>query len=384
MGSSDSQVVARLDAVFDGFVVDGNVVGASVAVSREGDKIYMRCDGFADRESGRRVTADSLYRLASLTKLVTSVTALSLWDEKRLDLAEPVRTYLPWFETRLADGTPADITLSELMSHSGGLTYGFLGAVDGPMVAAGVSDGLDDARLSLAENCRRIATVPLICAPGSAWNYSVSTDVLGAVIEAVTGEPLPQAVSARVTGPLGMVDTAFTAVDPARLTKAYAIRPDGVVPMSDPQELPSSTGGIVRYSPGRALDSQAFPSGGSGMVGSLDDYLALLEAIRTGGAPILSPEAVRLLVTDQVAGLDVPMAGAGWGFGHGVAVLRDPAAAGTARGEGAWRWAGVYGLSYWVDPASGTSAVSMTNTAGTGKPGHFHDSVTRAVHPDAA
>ena len=361
-------------------VETGRVTGASLRVVHRGNEICARTAGWADRDAKRPVDDDTIFRLASLTKALTSAAAMVAVERRLLAVDAAVRDYLDWFTPSLPDGGESKMTVRHLMTHTGGLSYGFLGAIDGPYVAAGVSDGLDEGRLDLEENIRRLAKLPLIAAPGERWNYSLSTDVLGLLLQTVFGKPLQEVIAETVTGPLGMRDTAYV-TDPQRLVRAYYANGEAeALPMADVQLLPSSSGGRVRYAPGRAVDSGAFPSGGAGMVGTARDYIAFLEAMRKGGKPLMSNDFARLMTTDCIAPLEVNSLPPGWGFGLGVAVMREPAKTGSPLPVGTWRWSGVYGLTYFVDVENQLTVLSMTNTAGTGAKGHFHDQVIAAVY----
>lgn len=212
---------SRIDAVTDGAIAAERIVGAVVLVMRDGETIHARAAGFADREAGIPMRADAIFRLASVSKLFTATAVLALVAEGRLDLDRPITDWLPDF-TPTFDGRAAIITLRHLLSHSSGLSYGFFEPEDGPLHRAGVSDGMDRSALTLAENIRRLADVPLAFAPGSAFHYSLGLDVAGAVIEAATGLSLPDAMRSLVTGPLGLRDTGFALTDPSRLVAAYA------------------------------------------------------------------------------------------------------------------------------------------------------------------
>jgi CubicO group peptidase (beta-lactamase class C family) len=352
-------------------VASERLVGVSVLVARDGEVVHEQHAGWADREARLPVGPDTVFRLASMTKPIVSATALALVEAGVVALDAPVRALLP--------ALPEGITLRHLLTHTAGLTYGFLTPDGEPYASAGVSDGLDAPGITLAENVERLGRVPLAFAPGRAWRYSVATDVVGAALEAATGESLPALVARHVTGPLGMRDTAFVATRPERLAVAYADdAPPRRMAAADAVALPDA--GTVRYAPGRALDPAAFPSGGAGMVGTARDYLAFLEAIRGGGAPILSPDTTRLMVTDQVPGLLVDAAGPGFGFGCGFAVVRDPTAAGGPRGAGAFGWGGVYGGAFFVDPDARLTVVSTSNTAIAGMEGDYPDALEAAVY----
>lgn len=368
----------KLDLTIDLAIAKQQIVGAVVFVARNGELTYQRAAGLADREAGIPVRADTQFRLASMTKLIVSVTALALVDAGKLSLDDPVTRYLPYFRPELADGTSPVITVRELMTHTSGLNYGFLEPANGAYHQLHISDGLDSPRISLDANLHRLAKAPLLYAPGTQWQYSLSVDVLGAIIEKASGVSLPEIVSRTVTGPLGMHDTAFVVDDASRVAIPYA---DGSPPvrMTRRYTLPFGGSAIV-YAPERAFDKQAFPSGGAGMTGTARDYLILLEALRKGGGPVLQQETVRTLTSNAIGELAVPLAGPGFGWGLGVAVLKDPGVAHSPSAAGTWQWGGVYGTHFWVDPSAKLSVVVLTNTAVAGTVGDFPDAVRKAVY----
>ncbi len=376
--AEDAALAARLDPILERAIAQQRIVGTVVMVARQGRVVYHRAAGFADREAGRAMQQDQLFRFASLTKPVVAVTALRLADQGQLDLQAPVSRYLPYFTTRLADGTPTVPTLAQLLSHTSGLHYGFGEERDGPYHQAGVSDGLDGATLTLEENLRRLAGVPLDFGPGSHWRYSLGLDVMGGVIAAATGLPLPAVVQREVSAPLALQDLTFHVTDPARLATAYRDGYPRPEPMSEPYLLPLPKGGIL-YSPARALSADAFASGGGGMQGSAGDYLAFLEALRQG--KLLQPASQRLFMEDQIPGLqreDAP----GWGFSLGAAVLRNARLAKTPQTPGTLQWGGVYGNAWFIDPARELSVVILTNTAIAGMNGPFPDAIRDALYQD--
>ncbi|WP_159997154.1 serine hydrolase [Roseomonas sp. 18066] len=369
----------RLDAAIDAALAQSRIVGAVVLVARDGQLVYRRAAGLADREAGTPMREDSIFRLSSMTKPITSAAALALVEQGRLSLDAPVTRYLPAFHPALADGRQPDITPRQLMTHTAGLSYAFTQADRGPYRRAGVSDGLDQPGLALEENLRRIAAVSLSYMPGQGWAYSVATDVLGAAMQVAGGAPLPALVQRLVTGPLGMADTGFGVADPARLAAPYVDAAPRPARMAEEEKLRLGHGHIA-FSLRRAFDPLAFPSGGAGMQGSAPDFLRFLETLRQGGAPILKPESVALL-TQHAEGLvpaDSPTAG--WGFSLGFSILLDPKAAATPQSPGTWQWGGVYGHSWFVDPAQRLVVVAMTNTTIEGMAGDFPRAVRDAVY----
>jgi CubicO group peptidase (beta-lactamase class C family) len=374
----DAALAARLDKVVDAAVAEQRLVGTVVLVARDGKVVYHRAAGLADRETGRQMREDAVFRFSSVTKPFVSIAVMKLVEDGTLRLDEPVTKWLPDFKPKLADGTTPVITLRQLLNHTSGLTYGLAEKPSHPYHQLGVSDGIDNSGLTLDENMRRLGQAPLAFPPGSAWRYSLAIDVLGSVVEKATGKPLPQVVAESVTRPLGLTDSGFVARDPARLTAAYFNAQPAPKRMTDNLDV-SLGAGAVRFAPSRATDKTAFPSGGAGMVGTAGDVLTLLETVRQGGAPILKAATVAEMMKDQ-AGVQAATQGPGWGFGYGWAVLDDPAVAKTPQGAGTLAWGGVYGHNWFVDPKNRLTVVIMTNTAFEGMNGPFTTQVRDAVY----
>ena len=309
-----------------------------------------------------------------------------LIERGQLNLDDTVNKWLPRFRPKLASGEPAAITVRELMTHTSGLGYGFSEPPGGPYRRAGVSDGLDQPGLSMRDEIRRLASVRLLHPPGSVWNYSLSIDVLGAVIESVTHKPLSRAVHELVTDPLDLRDTDFKIMDANRLAAAYVNGQPFPTLMTEPQLVrfppdapPESNSGLL-FSPARAFNPKSFPSGGGGMIGSAPDVMHFLEAIRQGGGKILSPESSYAMMANQIGTLPGVLYGPGWEFGFGGAVLVDPAVAHSPHGRGTWRWGGVYGSLWFVDPTQNLTVVSLTNTTTEGVRGKFVSDLVLAVY----
>ncbi len=374
-----SDLTAAVDCVIENAVTRGVIVGTEVLIVRDGRLVYRRAAGFADRELGIPVCQDQLFRLASMTKPVVAAAALALMDQGKLALDDTVTRWLPEFRPRLADHREPPITIRHLLTHTAGLTYGFLQAPDSPFHRLGISDGLDSSGMTLAENVDRIAAGPLLYEPGAGWSYSLATDVLGAILERIMGIDLPAVIHSLVTGPLGMETTRFVASDPTALATPYADGSPEPVRMTDPFTFPYNPGSIV-FSPRRAFDAAAFPSGGVGLVGTAADYLKFTEAVRTGGEPILRPGTARAFTSDAPGDLPSQAGAPGLGWSLGVAVMRDPRAANSPVNAGTWSWGGVYGTQFWVDPVAKLSVVALTNTAIAGMFGAFPDGLRNAVY----
>lgn len=377
-GSAPQAKTRALDRAIDRALAERRIVGTVVLVAHRGRLVYRRAAGMADREAERPMLEHALFLLASLTKPITSVAAMRLVEQGRLDLDDPVTRWLPDFRPRLASGDAPVITIRQLLTHTAGLNYDFMEPLDGPYRKLGVSSGLDQPELGLAENLRRITAAPLIYQPGTAWGYSMATDVLGAVVGEVTGTALAQAVSDLVTEPLGMDDTAFAVRDAHRLVAHYGDGQPEPVRMSGTQIVPYY-GSPVSFTPSRLFDPRAYPSGGAGMAGTAEDFLTLLEVLRLGGAPLLQPETVAEMMRDQV-GPQAQTQGPGWGFGLGWAVLADPSLTGTPQSPGTLEWNGAYGHRWFIDPKRELSVVALTNTAFEGMSGAFPIDVRNAVY----
>jgi CubicO group peptidase (beta-lactamase class C family) len=373
----DHEFGGRVDQVVDRAVADGRIVGAVILVARRGEILYSRAAGLADREAKKPMAPDAIFRLASVTKPVVASAALALVEAGDIGLDDPLVKFIPEFRPKLMDGSEPVITIRHLLTHTAGLDYRFRQAADGPYHRADISDGLDQPGLSMAENLRRIASVPLSCAPGAGWGYSVAIDVLGEAMARATGASLPELVDRLVVQPLGMHDAAFAVRDRSRLVTPYADGPGKAIVMGEHHRVPFGDG-FISYSPGRVFDPASFASGGTGMNGTAGDVLKLLEALRSGGGPVIRPETAAAMTGDAIPGLETTMPG--WGWGLGFSVLRDPLAASTPQTAGTWRWGGVYGHSWFVDPALDLTVVALTNTAIAGMMGTFPDALRDAIY----
>lgn len=380
-----TDLAAQLDAILDRDVGAGRVVGAVLLVSQAGRPVYARAAGWADREAGRAMRADTVFRLASVTKPLVSATALAMAEAGLLGLDDPVTRFLPDFRPALADGTRPRIGLRHLLTHTAGLTYGFLHPEGHGYHRAGISDGLDRPGRRLADNLALIAQQPLAFAPGTAWMYSVATDVLGAVLAVAGDAELPDLVARHVAGPLGLRDTGFAPPGGDRLARAYADGPrvkgrprPAAEPMGDTHAVAYGEGAI-RFAPDRGLDAASFASGGAGMFGTAPELMTFLEAVRTRDPRLARPETLDGLMRDAIPGIAPAGRGPGWGFSLGGALLRDPRLAETPQSPGTWAWGGVYGHSWFVDPARQVTALCLTNTAIAGMDGPFPTRIRDAI-----
>ena len=360
----------RIDQVIDEAIAARRLVGAVVMVVEKGIMTYRRAAGLADREAGVPMREDTLFRAASLTKPLVAATILALAEKGRLGLCDPVTKALPDFRPKLADGREPVITLAQLLTHTAGLTYSY------PRDPA-ITSGLPDTAVTLDETLRRIAAQPLAYEPGTAWAYSMATDVLGAVAAAVHGSTLAEAVRAHVTGPLGMADTDFPPIDAARLAVPYGDGEDEPVRMGEPHVMASPWGDRLTFSPSRILNPAAFQSGGAGMATTAPDYIRFLSAILSGGGPILRPDTVRRALANQTGEIEQAP---GKRFSYLGSHTIDPTVAELPWPAGTNSWGGIYGHIWSIDPMSDIAMVSLTNTALYGGEGAFPLALRRAIY----
>jgi CubicO group peptidase (beta-lactamase class C family) len=389
---STNSGLRAVDAAIDQALGDKRIIGAVVLIAQDGKVIARGAAGLADRERGVAMRQDAVFRLASLTKPIVTAAALRLVERGAIALSDPVTRFLPAFRPALPSGEVPTITLRQLLTHTAGLAYGFMQPPDGTYERAGVSDGMDQPGLTMTDELARITRAGLAYRPGERWAYSVAMDVLGAVLETVEGRDLAEIVAAHVTGPLRLDSLGFD-LKPAQAGLLAACYADGApepVRMADdglrvrfPEGLPLYAGVAgIHLVPARLFDRASFRSAGAGMVGNAADMLAFIEAIRTGGAPILAAETVDAMLTVQTGTLPIVNRGPGWAFGFGGALLIDPAAAQTPQSPGTFGWGGVWGHAWFIDPVRRLSVVSLSNTALEGMMGRYVRDLRDAIYAE--
>ncbi|MFG2543571.1 serine hydrolase domain-containing protein [Streptomyces sp. NPDC048594] len=370
----DAEALDRLDLHFARQVDEGRLPGFLVAVARGGRVAHLTVHGMRDLAAGLPVTADTLWRIYSMTKPVTSVAVLTLVEEGRLSLDDPVARYLPAFaEPRVHVRGSGDDTVTRpaggpvlvrhLMTHTAGLTFGFYHShpVDGLYRAAGLESSVRPGA-GLAETVDLYASLPLQFEPGTEWNYSVASNVLGRLVEVVSGQPLDAFLAARIFGPLGMTDTGFHVTDEQaeRLAELYGETDDGSI-----EPVP----GLPLRGRPRLL------SGSGGLVSSAYDVHRFAEMLRRrgtlDGVRVLAPETVDLMTRNHLpGGADLRALGSrpahdrpgndGVGFGLGVSVVTDPSRTQSPSGLGTYGWSGVATTTFWVDPGRDLTVQFMT------------------------
>ena len=365
----------RLNQVIDRFLETGKITGTVVLAYQHGQPLFRRAAGFSDREAGKPVEFDTIFRMASLTKPIVAATALAMIDRGLMAVSDRVAEHLPWFQPKAPDGGAADISIHHLLTHTSGLVYDL--ALEHLSDDQAITCGLLDTDLDCEANFSRHNAVPLAFPPGTQWGYSFATDILGAILAKVHGGSLEDAVVTYIAGPLGMVDSRFHVTDPARLAVPYADSHPAAVRMSDPYFGPGDGGWTLGFSPSRIFNPRAFQSGGAGMVGTAGDFLVFLETLRSGGGAVLKPEMVGLGLSNRIGAL---VSDPGCSFGYFGAVVEDPAEALTPQPAGTVRWGGVYGHSWFIDWANELTVLSMSNNALEGCMGKFPGKIVEAVY----
>ena len=355
-----SERLARITALIRTDVENGRLPGAVAVVARKGRIAYFEAVGFRDRAAGTPLRKDDIFRIYSMTKPFTSVAIMMLRDEGKLDLADPVSKFLPQLaKLQVAlekDGavtlepSKRDMTIQDLLRHTSGLTYGVFGtgAVKKMYTENGI-DALDHTNAGLID---KLAKVPLMYQPGTTWEYGRSTDVLGRVVEVISGKTLSQFLDERLFKPLKMVDTAFSVPNgkQARIAQALAADPD----TKQPIELFDVT------------TPPKFEGGGQAAVSTATDYTRFSQMLanrgRIDGVRLLSRKTVELMTADHLGKLDTPTPG--YGFGLGFAVRRDTGVANTPGSIGDYNWGGLAGTYFWIDPKEELVAVWMMQAPG--------------------
>lgn len=356
--------LSRIDAVLSGFIAEGVLPGAAILVARHGKVVHRFTLGLKDIASGEPLAEDTIYRIFSMTKPVTAVAMMLLHEQGLWSPDDPIAKHLPEFAQVQGPGGAAldhPPTMRELMTHTAGFGYGIgLGphdATDAAYIAAEVWQADD-----LAQMARPVAAIPLAYQPGSAWRYSLSMDLQGAIIERLSGQTLPDFMRSRIFQPLGMVDTDFF-VPAAKLPRLATL-----YHMYEMSEL------TVLDHPAFVRDPRVIPklaSGGGGLFSTISDYARFAQMLvgqgELDGARILQPQSVALMTANHLpeaimtrgvmAGMQ--RVGPGRGYGFNGAVFSDPAAAGSPVGCGTYQWDGASGVWFWIDPENDLLFVGM-------------------------
>ncbi len=369
------QRLRRIASHIDHYVEEGRFPGAVCLVSRGGEEAFFHATGRRDVEREVAVTRDTVFRLYSMTKPITSVALMMLYEEGRFQLDDPVSKYIEaWSDQEVfADGDDeryltrkpdAPMTIKHLLTHTSGLTYGFMNEhpVDAMYGRARVTGS--DSGGTLNDTIEKLARIPLKFSPGTQWNYSVSTDVCGYLVEQFSGQALDEFVAERITGPLAMTDSGFQVREGAgdRFAACYQyVAPASYRLQDDPESS-------------RYHERPTFFSGGGGMVGTIDDYhrfaRMLLGKGQLEGTRLLGRKTLEYMASNHLPGnCDLAAMGQpvfsetpyeGIGFGLGFSVVVDPAAANVLDSPGEFAWGGAASTYFWVDPVEQLIVVFMT------------------------
>ena len=351
----------RVRQMLQAYVDQGKIAGAVVQVRQDGREVFSAAVGWRDKEMKSQMQKDSIFRIASQTKALTSVAIMMLSEDGKLLLNDPVGKYLPeWQKTTVAVANPAGgysvvpakrpITIRDLLTHTSGISYGY-GTAEKAWKDAGITGWyFADRKEPVSAVVARMAALPMAAQPGEAFVYGYSTDILGVIVEKVSGKTLDAFLSERLIQPLGMKDTSFYLPrdKTARLATVYAAGEGGVKP------APASGQGHYLDGPRVAF------SGGAGLLSTASDYSRFLEMLRRGGEldgrRYLSRKSVDLMTSNH---LNIPYE-PGKGFGLGFSIREDVGKAGEPGSKGEFAWGGAYHSTYWVDPAEGLTVVYMT------------------------
>jgi len=348
--NSTSFDTAAMDRLLSSAVERGDVIGVQALVFDEGQTVYRKSFGLADRERNVPVKSDTVYRVYSMTKPVTSALIMNLMQMKVVSLGVDGQ---PKFEDQIRP-----MTIEDLLLHRAGMAYGIFGG--NPIEDAWAKAGLVDPQTAVADNMDKMPKLPLLGQPGKQWFYSYSIDILGHIAEIITGQTLGEALTERFFAPLGMTETSFkvSAALKPRFASNYALNPDGSFILADDGQTSPFT------LPG------AFESGGGGLISTTDDWLKfarmLLDEGRYDGRQFLKPETVRLMMSDHLG--DTPAllpwiggkTGAGFGYGGSIQITSTPEQeAQSGRYPGQFGWGGAARTNFWVDPKNNAIGIIM-------------------------
>jgi len=367
-GKFDPALAPAIDRGLQRYVDRDRVPGIVALVLQDGEVVYEKAFGWSDREGGRRMTTDTIFRIASQTKALTSVAVMRMIEDGSLALSTRASEYIPTFantkvavanERGIVSQVPARraITIRDLLTHTAGISYGTdpsvadLYEAKGLGPAAGFGWYTADKDEGVCDSMERLGTLPFVAQPGAAWVYGYNTDILGCIVEKVSGLPLDAYIRDNITTPLGMKDTQFflPAAQKDRLAAVYASAEGKYV------RAPNGARGQGAYIDGPRRNF----AGGAGLLSTARDYARFLEAMRRGGTidgvRLLSPRSVQLMSTNQVGDLH-STTGLGWGLGFETV---DRFGANVMSSAGAFGWGGAYGSLYRVDPEARLVMVLM-------------------------
>ena len=366
-----SERLARLNNGMKELIDSGRLAGAVTMVARHGKVIEFEAAGNRDLASNSPMRKDSIFRIYSMSKPITGVAMMMLFEEGKWQLNDPVAKYVPEFANLKVYSTDADhnmvlkdqdhpVTMRELMSHTGGFTYGYFSNT--PIDKLQREADVLNVRNTLDEFISRVAKLPLNAQPGSEWHYSISVDIQGYIVQKLSGMPFDEFLEKRIFKPLGMVDTAFYVPKEKlnRFAQMYSYDKEGKLHAVGTGENLNHDFSV----------KPALSSGGGGLVSTASDYMRFCQMLLNGGqldgVRLLSPRTVEIMRTNVLAP-NMHTISPGAGFGLDFAVYTEPVAAGGYYSKGTFWWGGAAGTWFWIDPASDLIVIGMIQqVAGTG------------------
>lgn len=380
-----SERLGRITNLLEKAVADDYLPGAVVMIGRKGEVPYLETFGFRDVAAGDKMEADDIFRMASMTKPVVSVGIMMLYEEGKFLLDDPISAFIPAFaemeilnEWNEADGTyttkPATqaITFRHLLTHTSGIGYPFIHPALGSMAQKnGLMQGPGLQDVSLEDNMKKLSEMPLLHEPGERWTYGLSTDLLGYLIEVISGQPLDEYLTARIFRPLGMQDSYFYMPESKadRLSQLYFHNQEAKHQLNPSPNTKAPYSGARRYL-----------SGGAGMVSTAADYAAFLQMLLNkgdyNGQIILGKKTVELMTMDHLHGTP----GGPDAFGLGFAITTEKGAARQLSSPGIYRWAGIYGTDFWVDPVEQLYGIILTQVLPFQGKDAFFQKIQNAVY----
>ena len=374
----------RVDALLQDAVDRKQIAGGVVLLARHGKIGHLKAIGWRDAEAKKTMTSDTLFRIASMSKPITSVAVMMLVEDGKVRLNDPVSKYIPQFKEPkvIVPGEgeagfslkPAarEITIHDLLTHTSGLSYRFWGRK--PLAAlyreGGVSDGLVHPKGTSADNVRRLAKQPLLFQPGSAWEYSLSADVLGVVVETASGKDLATFFRERIFGPLKMADTFFFVPEAkkGRLAALYLLGADRKLARVGEELV--TLGELVFSATYPCEKDGKYFSGGAGLVSTARDYARFLQMLLNGGelngVRLLKKESVQRMTSNRIGDVKIYILEHGDRFGYGFGVVTEAGKRADVASVGSYSWGGIFHTYFWVDPKQELIGVLMTQVYVTG------------------
>jgi CubicO group peptidase (beta-lactamase class C family) len=359
-----AQKLAALDERLNEWVNKGWMQGGTGMIIRNGKVVYHKAFGYNDLEAKIPMKKDDIFRIASQTKAITSVAVMLLFEEGKLLLDDPVSKYIPAFKnqqvlasfnevdtTYTTTSAKREVTIRQLLTHTSGIGYAQIGSKQSNAIyaKANLTSGIGVLDDNLLSAMNRLAKLPLMHQPGEKWTYGLNTDLLGCLVEVISGKTLDQFFRERIFEPLGMKDTYFTipAEKANRLVKLYRELPGGKLEVAQGNMLNGKT-----ITPAYPLEGSTYYSGGAGLSSTIEDYAIFLQMLLNGGVyngkRILSRNAVRMMTINQIGDISY---GSGFDkFGLGFSVITQGGSGRTPANEGTFAWGGAFATSYWVDP----------------------------------